>query len=380
MRRRPSTRSAAIVIVVIIAIVLRTTVAFSLSSLSSSSLVSTRPYNANASILKLNAATSSAITSPSILSRIFARRQPKTTVAIEESPTFLIPSIFSASDSRPIVLFDGSCNLCNAGVQLVLDNDRASDDIRGNLRVAALQSRVGQILLARLPSAQREAVLGSSSSGGGGEKYKSIVVAGRNKSWVNSDACLRIGRELRGPLRYLALLAHIIPRFIRDIVYKFLSGQRTRLFGKAAECRLWDDNWDTRFIDDTFFGGRSGQGQLDPFADPSLAFAATSVENDCEEEDEEELTEGDVVRVVSSRPIIHDDIPGHDAGVCSVGLVGTVMRVLERRSYPHPKNVAVRFELEGVDMINHHVEGKGQVTSFEAKFSPRQLRKDNIAT
>ena len=245
--------------------------------------------------------------------------------------------------------------------------------------MAALQSRVGQILLARLPSAQREAVLGS-SSGDGGEKYKSIVVAGRNKSWVNSDACLRIGRELSGPLRYLALLAHIIPRFIRDVVYKFLSGQRTKLFGKAAECRLWDDNWDTRFIDDTFFGGRSGQGQLDPFADPSLAFAATSVENDCEEEEEGETPSvyvGDVVRVVSSRPIIHDNIPGHDAGVCSVGLIGTVTRVLDRRSYPNPMNVAVRFELEDVDVVNHHVEGEGQLMSFEAKFSPRQLRKEN---
>ena len=256
--------------------------------------------------------------------------------------------------------------------------------------MAALQSRVGQILLARLPAAQRKAVLGN-SGGGGGEKYKSIVVAGRDKSWVNSDACLRIGRELSGPLRYLALLAHIIPRFIRDIVYKFLSGQRTKLFGKAAECRLWDDNWDTRFIDDTFFGGRSGQGQLDPFADPSLASAAAAlVENDCEEEEEDELTTsvgeipsvyvGDVVRVVSSRPIIHDNIPGHDAGVCSVGLVGTVTRVLDRRSYPNPMNVAVRFELEGVHVVNHHVDGEGQLTSFEAKFSPRQLRKENIVT
>ena len=50
--------------------------------------------------------------------------------------------------------------------------DRASDDIRGNLRVAALQSRVGQILLARLPSAQREAVLGS--SGGRGSSPKNV--------------------------------------------------------------------------------------------------------------------------------------------------------------------------------------------------------------
>jgi hypothetical protein len=43
-------------------------------------------------------------------------------------------------------------------------------------------------------------------------------------------------------------------------------------------------------------------------------------------------------------------------------------------------NVAVRFELEDVDVVNHHVEGEGQLTSFEAKFSPRQLRKENIVT
>jgi len=43
-------------------------------------------------------------------------------------------------------------------------------------------------------------------------------------------------------------------------------------------------------------------------------------------------------------------------------------------------NVAVRFELEDVDVVNHHVEGEGQLMSFEAKFSPRQLRKENIVT
>jgi hypothetical protein len=52
--------------------------------------------------------------------------------------------------------------------------------------------------------------------------------------------------------------------------------------------------------------------------------------------------------------------------MCSVGLVGTVTRVLEGRAYP--KNVVVRFELlDGV---------KGATTTFEAHFFPGQLRNE----
>ena len=31
--------------------------------------------------------------------------------------------IFTPDDSRPVVLFDGECNLCNRGVNLLLDRD-----------------------------------------------------------------------------------------------------------------------------------------------------------------------------------------------------------------------------------------------------------------
>ena len=51
---------------------------------------------------------------------------------------------FTAEDSRPIILFDGQCNLCNGGVQFMLDWDT-----QGIYRYAALQSGPGQELLQR---------------------------------------------------------------------------------------------------------------------------------------------------------------------------------------------------------------------------------------
>ncbi|KAL3778380.1 hypothetical protein HJC23_003189 [Cyclotella cryptica] len=287
-----------------------------------------------------------------------------------DNSMFAIPSIFHPSDTRPVVLFDGKCNLCNAGVQLVLDYDRASSDARGNLRVAALQSRVGKLLLARLPQWQRDLVV---PGGEAGESYKSIVVTSPHRTWINSAACIRIGRELRGPLRYLAWLAWIIPPFIRDPMYKLLSRHRKKLFGESPECRLWDDNWDTRFVDDAMFGGRGAN--VDPFADPSAVAAQEEEEDD--EDDERNVEQamppsvGDSVRVVSSKPILHTHVPGYEEhGLCSVGLVGTVTRVLNQRSYP--KNVAVMFQLE-----EESDSGDGNAaTQFEAHFYPWQLRKE----
>ena len=83
------------------------------------------------------------------------------------------PAIFTADDARPIVLFDGECNLCNAGVNILLDYDACSRDDRGNLRVAALQSTVGRLLLSRLSAEQRARAVDAASG-----EYSSIVVAG----------------------------------------------------------------------------------------------------------------------------------------------------------------------------------------------------------
>jgi DCC1-like thiol-disulfide oxidoreductase len=51
---------------------------------------------------------------------------------------------FTAADSRPVILYDGDCNLCNGGVQFMLDWDK-----EGLFRLAALQSEAGKALLLR---------------------------------------------------------------------------------------------------------------------------------------------------------------------------------------------------------------------------------------
>ena len=61
--------------------------------------------------------------------------------------------------------------------------------------------------------------------------------------------------------------------------------------------------------------------------------------------------------------------------LCSVGLLGTVTRVLN--GWLYPKNVVVRFGLEDVKEV---VEGGRMATttpsSFEAHFFPGQLRRE----
>jgi hypothetical protein len=56
-------------------------------------------------------------------------------------PSTVLQKVFQ-DDNRPIILFDGVCNLCNSAVNLALDWDP-----KGKLRFSALQSNVGRSLL-----------------------------------------------------------------------------------------------------------------------------------------------------------------------------------------------------------------------------------------
>lgn len=136
---------------------------------------------------------------------------------------------FTTEDSRPVILFDGQCNLCNGGVNFMLDWDQ-----EGKFRYAALQSPAGRSLLAR--------------SGRHPDDISSIVLVTTERSWTKSQAVMQIARRLRMPLPLVYWLSQPIHERVRDVVYEWISKNRYKLFGEAAQCRLMQPEWKDRFL------------------------------------------------------------------------------------------------------------------------------------
>ena len=152
------------------------------------------------------------------------------------SPSTVLGKVFK-DDSRPIILFDGVCNLCNNAVNTAIDWDP-----RGQLRFSALQSNVGMSLL---QAHGREA-----------DDISSIVFVTPDGAYVKSDAILGITEELNPlpflPLRPFAKIAtNVVPQFLRDLIYDGVADNRYSIMGKRDECRFdADGEFDDRFVDD----------------------------------------------------------------------------------------------------------------------------------
>jgi len=130
---------------------------------------------------------------------------------------------FFANDIRPIMLFDGVCNLCNGGVKFVYDNDT-----KKNIRFEALQSEAGRKLLIR--------------SGRSPDDISSVVLVEKDRSFIKSEAVLRILSYLDLPFPQVSAFLHLAPLFLRDIVYDNVANNRYAIFGKSNSCTM---NWTT---------------------------------------------------------------------------------------------------------------------------------------
>lgn len=133
------------------------------------------------------------------------------------------------SGEGPILLFDGVCNFCNGAVNFLIDRDR-----RGRLRFASLQSEAAQTLLAQ--HGLRDLPLSTS------------VLIEDGRAHVDSEGLLRAIVGLGGAWRLLALLL-LIPRAVRDPLYRAFARNRYRLFGKAEVCRVPTPELRARFLD-----------------------------------------------------------------------------------------------------------------------------------
>ncbi len=132
------------------------------------------------------------------------------------------------TQSAPVVLFDGVCNLCNASVQFLLRHERQPE-----LRFASLQSDYGQSQMAHF---------------GLGLVVESVVLIEGQRVYLRSAAALRLLRYLRFPWPLLQII-WLMPRPLRDLVYDWIGRNRYRWFGQLAACPLPTPELSHRFIE-----------------------------------------------------------------------------------------------------------------------------------
>lgn len=128
---------------------------------------------------------------------------------------------------RPVILFDGVCNLCSNTVLFIIKHD-----IGNRFRFASLQSPAGIRLMQQY---------------GIPPTYGSVVLIENGKAYLKSTAALRIARKLNGlwPLLYLFMG---VPKFIRNRVYDWIARNRYRWFGRADQCMRPTDRLRAKFI------------------------------------------------------------------------------------------------------------------------------------
>ncbi|XP_062156554.1 DCC family protein At1g52590, chloroplastic [Alnus glutinosa] len=128
-------------------------------------------------------------------------------------------STFFEQDTRPIMLFDGVCNLCNGGVRVVRENDR-----NRRIRFEPLQSEAGKKLLRR--------------SGRAPDDISSVVLVERERSYIKSEAVLKIMEYIDVPFPQLAFFLQFVPLFIRDFAYDNVANNRYTIFGRSESCEI----------------------------------------------------------------------------------------------------------------------------------------------
>lgn len=129
---------------------------------------------------------------------------------------------------RPVLIFDGVCEICNASVNFILRWEKRQD-----ILFTANQNPPGRAILEHFgedPTANT-----------------TIYFVEDGKIYAQSRAIMRIARRLRFPW-YLGYGFILVPRVIRDFFYRLIARNRYKLFGKKDFCRIPTPEEMSRFL------------------------------------------------------------------------------------------------------------------------------------
>ena len=139
------------------------------------------------------------------------------------------------SETHPVLLYDGVCALCNWWVRFVLKCDR--QDV---FRFASLQSPLAVETLLRHDT--------------GAQTLDTVYVVlnfqqPSERLLARSEAAIEVFRQLGPPGKCTATAISLLPRAIRDALYKLVARNRYRSFGRYDRCPIPDPKFRSKFLD-----------------------------------------------------------------------------------------------------------------------------------
>jgi predicted DCC family thiol-disulfide oxidoreductase YuxK len=130
---------------------------------------------------------------------------------------------------KPVILFDGVCNFCNAMTNFIIRQDK-----KQKFLFATLQSNSGKKLLEAHKINWK--------------KSDSFVMIENDKAYIKSNAALKLYNKLPWYWKWTQLF-WIFPAFLRDAVYNLIANNRYKWFGKKEECMVPTPELKARFLD-----------------------------------------------------------------------------------------------------------------------------------
>lgn len=131
-------------------------------------------------------------------------------------------------DSVPVAVMDGDCALCSWGARMIHRLDRG-----GTVRICPVQTRLGAALLRHHGLAPDDPA--------------SWLFLDAGTAYRDFDAVIHAGRRFGGWGRLTAALG-LVPKPLRDGLYRAMARSRYALFGRADLCALPDPGLQRRLI------------------------------------------------------------------------------------------------------------------------------------
>jgi predicted DCC family thiol-disulfide oxidoreductase YuxK len=127
-----------------------------------------------------------------------------------------------------VLFYDGPCKLCNFAVRICKRYDKSS---------SLLYYPLGAAESKKIPDIEKHL-----------EKIDSVILWYQGKVYVYSDVLIRLSYILSGAARLMRILI-ILPRPLRDSLYRFIARNRYHWFGRQEYCTLEinDNTENTRF-------------------------------------------------------------------------------------------------------------------------------------